>query len=377
MLQHVVLDVVPLPKKSDIWIGKDLFKQIGTLTRKKVALLVDQSVSSSFVKELQTLLQAHLIPITGGEQAKSRQAKEHVENELAALGFDKCDLLAACGGGSILDLAGFVAATYHRGIRLAFIPSTLLAMIDASIGGKNGINLGGFKNILGTTYYPEAVFCDVNLLRTLSPDVMKMGLMEMCKHAILEGSEACRRFEKVVKEIQNPDVLIQEIAFSVKIKSRIVQASHGDCSMRDVLNFGHTIGHAIEALEEFSISHGAAVGMGMMAESYLAHRLGFLAASELEKIEAIIRQIGVAFRLKRNYSFEEWHRALLHDKKARDGRVRFVLLEAIGKVRCDESNFCFEVEDVALTDAIDWLQTKFFESKFEVIDAVCVDSSTK
>ena len=189
----------------------------------------------------------------------------------------------------MLDLVGFVAATFQRGLPYYAVPTTLLAMVDASIGGKNGVNVLDVKNLIGTIYHPEKIFIDVSFLETLPYFEMQNGVVEMIKHALLDGHESVAILEKDLERLlkKEKEVLIRAISKNVQFKKEVVEASAKTPRKRDLLNFGHTIGHALEALEGFTISHGQAVAMGILAECRLAYQLGLLSKENLERISTL------------------------------------------------------------------------------------------
>lgn len=291
----------------------------------RCVLLYDEKIDERHLAPLKRAC-AHAIPLPGGEGVKSRAAVEACQDSLLAHGFGKDTYLIACGGGATVDLAGFIASTYCRGIRLCLIPSTLLAMCDASIGGKNGINVGGIKNIVGTVYPPELVITDLALLEGLQESEFKNGLVEMAKHALLDSEVTLDRFEKRLEKLitRAPKVLQEELELSIEIKKRYVS------TQRDMLNFGHTIGHALEALEQFRCTHGQAVAFGMMQESSIAHQMGQLSKKEFERVERLMHALDLP-ACTPTYSDEEWLTVLRKDKKATREEVHFVCLQAIGK----------------------------------------------
>jgi 3-dehydroquinate synthase len=279
------------------------------------------------------------IKVSGGEGIKNRQVKEQIENFLVDNRCGSDTLLVAIGGGALLDLAGFVAATYCRGIRLWFIPTTLLAMVDASIGGKNGINLPHRKNYSGTIYQPEKIFIDVAYLSSLTTFDLQNGIVEMVKHAILDGTTID------IKGIlaRDEQAIYEGIASSVRIKTGIIEASCNTSSIRDLLNFGHTIGHALEELERFTITHGQAVAVGLKIEC----TLGALQPKKIQDIQNMLNSIGLPYPHSQ-HSESDWRIALGHDKKAIKGHPRFVLFDEEGHPKVINNQYSHEVDEAQL-----------------------------
>jgi 3-dehydroquinate synthase len=237
----------------------------------------------------------------------------------------------AIGGGMITDLAGFVAATYCRGVPAIYVPTTLLAMVDATVGGKTGVNTPFGKNLIGTFTQPRAVFIDTDVLVTLDKDTVLDGVIESIKHGLIADAAFFdfldSNAEKVLN-LESPE-LLELITRSINIKRQIVEEDELEIGKRALCNFGHTIGHALESYLNYSISHGVAVAIGIVAESYLSTRVAGLAYADFVKIKNCLLKYGV--RLDHNEcNFEDLKSLLLSDKKTRDKSPHFVLLSAIG-----------------------------------------------
>ena len=285
-----------------------------------------------------------------GERYKSLRTAEHALEFLSAKEFERSDCIVALGGGVVGDLAGFVAATFMRGVRFIQVPTTLVAQIDASIGGKTAVNTRTGKNLIGAFHHPRAVLIDTETLQTLPHREMTAGWCEAIKHGAI-GS--CRLFGQTEKFINENGVvddkrslqLSQVIKAHCAFKARIVAGdereslARTDKHSRQILNFGHTVAHALEAVTDFRrFRHGEAVGLGMLVAAEISVRTGLLNVLELERLRAAIRAAG---RLPRadNLDVREVIGAIGKDKKSRGGRVRWVLLERIGRARVihDES----------------------------------------
>jgi 3-dehydroquinate synthase len=236
------------------------------------------------------------------------------------------------GGGVVGDIAGFVAATYKRGVPLVHIPTTLLAQVDSSIGGKVALNHGRLKNIIGTFYHPEFVVSDTTTLGTLPAKEIRNGLAEVIKYAVIRDKSLFVYLEKNLGNISQDTEFFEKIVFRcAKIKARIVKKDEKDWGLRNILNYGHTIGHAIEASSEFDIPHGEAVALGMVVEATVSNRLGMLAWKELTRIKRLIEKAGLPLSLA-SLDTEKIIEAMKNDKKVAGGKVRFILPDAIGKV---------------------------------------------
>jgi 3-dehydroquinate synthase len=272
------------------------------------------------------------------ESAKNLRTVELLGRSLVKSGADRKSLLVAVGGGVVGDVAGFVAAIYLRGVALVQVPTTLVAQVDSSIGGKTGVNLPEGKNLVGSFYPPRLVLTDPELLRTLPDREFRGGLAEVIKHAIIADAPMFRMLEKNMEKVLRRDrtALGQLIPRNVEIKARIVSRDERESGLREILNFGHTFGHALESVTKYRrYQHGEAVAWGMMAAAFLGHELGRMRAADVSRIVALVRRLG---------PLPAWPRvpaatllnAMRSDKKARGGTLRFVLAACIGRARTSE-----------------------------------------
>ncbi len=282
---------------------------------------------------------APLIEVPAGEEHKSRAQKERLEDALLSHRLGRDSVIVGFGGGVALDLAGFVAATYLRGVPFAAVPTTLLAAVDASVGGKTGVDTPRGKNLIGLIRQPAAVLSDTSLLGTLPDRELRNGLAEAFKMAATSDGRLFAEIEQDLPTLlrREPGGLARLVAASVRIKAAVVAADEREGGLRQVLNFGHTIGHALEHATGYRLPHGMAVGIGMIAESRMARTAGFLDASEEERLGRLLAAAGLPGRAPAEASREQVLSALASDKKTRCGEARFVLLEAIGRVRCEEN----------------------------------------
>lgn len=307
-------------------------------------LITDETVKALHADAWCTRLQRLGLPITmlsipSGESTKTRAMKEQIEDALFAANVGRYSALLAMGGGVITDLVGFVASTYCRGIGLCLIPTTLLAMCDASIGGKTGVNMPGGKNRIGTFYPADEIWIDPELLSTLPKAHLQEGLVEMIKHGLIADTGAFEFLEKHLAEILalHPLYLDAALKQSCAIKQQIVQEDPEEKGLRAALNFGHTVGHAIEEASQYTISHGRAVARGLKIEARLSHEYAGLPQNHVERIDRLIERLGIE-ELK-NLDFKRLIEALQRDKKNRQGDVHCILLEAIGTLKRNDPFF--------------------------------------
>jgi 3-dehydroquinate synthase len=267
------------------------------------------------------------------ERAKNLRTVEAVARSLVRAGADRRSLLVAVGGGVVGDVAGFVAASYLRGVALVHVPTTVVAQVDSSIGGKTGVNLPEGKNLVGAFYPPMRVLVDPQLLRTLPEREYRGGLAEVIKHAVIADAKMFAwletNFEKVLR--RDGAALAWLIPRNVAIKGRVVSRDEKESGLREILNFGHTFAHALESLTEYRrYQHGEAVAWGMMAAALLGHEAGITRARDVERIVALVRRMGPLPAWPR-VTPEAFLNAMRADKKARAGKLRFVLTPRIGK----------------------------------------------
>ncbi|MFM7566974.1 MAG: 3-dehydroquinate synthase [Flavobacteriales bacterium] len=322
----------------------------GYSTNRKI-ILVDENTYdcclSYLIKSFPNLDQAEVVVLPTGEEHKSLEVCFQVWSTLLEYQCDKHDLLLVLGGGMVTDMGGFIATLYKRGMDFVFIPTTLLAMVDASMGGKNGVNVKEVKNSVGTFSAPKAIFIDPQFLETLPEEELFNGFAEMIKHALIYDA----RYWETLRGIDNELDLItpENLRRSIEIKKTIVEKDPKEKNLRKILNFGHTIGHAIESYswEGTSLSHGHAVALGIIAESFVAWKRKILAEGDFREIERVILN---AFPMV-HFPEEAVNHIIdlmLNDKKNANQSIRFVLLEAIGKASFDQSLRTKEVGEAML-----------------------------
>lgn len=315
---------------------KDFFKSNDGNHFSNVFLLADENSNEKCIPALKEnvefLRNSKTITIESGEENKTIEKAQYIWQQLIDSGADRNSLLINIGGGVICDLGGFVASTYKRGIMFIHIPTTLLAMVDASIGGKTGVNLKNIKNQIGLYSQPLAVFVNPYFLGTLPKRQLLSGYAEMIKHALLNG----KKYWKVVSKQNFNEIVDWEylIEGSVKIKSHVVLSDPNEYDLRKTLNFGHTMGHALETLAmETSpdiLLHGEAVAMGMICETWLSSKIAKLDLNTMNEINQLILSQFDYYKLPENYK-DEMSELLRQDKKNSNGMFNFTLLSSIGK----------------------------------------------
>lgn len=322
-------------KPYEVYIERGSIANCGSILKNalgrvcKAAILTDDTVDTLYGEQAkQALLQSGfsvcLYAMPHGEENKNPSTWAGMLNFLADQRLTRSDVVVALGGGVVGDMAGFAAASFLRGVPFFQIPTTLLAMVDSSVGGKTGLNLAAGKNLAGAFYQPCAVACDPDTLRTLSPDILADGVAETIKYGVL-GDEPL--FERL-KDGCWHDSVLEIIQTCVSAKARLVEEDEHDTGSRQFLNLGHTLGHAIEKCSHFSISHGHAVAIGMVYAARLSHRLGLCGESVRERIEQAL--LANALPISAPYTAEQLCEVALSDKKRSGGSITFVLPRAIG-----------------------------------------------
>jgi 3-dehydroquinate synthase len=277
---------------------------------------------------------APVITIETGERNKNLDTVHRIYRQLLALEADRSSFIVGIGGGIVCDIAGFVASTYMRGLRFGFVSSTLLSQVDASVGGKNGINFGGYKNIVGVFSQPEFVICDLNLLNTLPHQEILSGFAEITKHAAIADKELFVYLEENHDRATALDLeVIEKLVYdSVIIKSSIVNRDEKEKGERRKLNFGHTFGHAIEKITR--IRHGEAVSVGMVLASEFGVKRQRLSEEDATRITELLKKFGLPVRLR--FDGKKVLEAIKMDKKREGDRIFFVLLREIGNACIEE-----------------------------------------
>lgn len=298
-------------------------------------------------QQLQALgLRGMLLVIPPGEGSKTRERKAWLEDQMMAAGCDRETTVLALGGGVVTDLAGFVAATYCRGIPWVAIPTTLLGMIDASVGGKVAVNHPRAKNCFGAFHPPLFTVIDREVLETLPHDEWLNGIAEMIKYALIGHPQLLEKIGAIDEEA---------LQMCCEIKRAIVAQDPFDRGLRRVLNYGHTIGHALETLSAYRLAHGRAIVIGMLAKAHVSWQLGYLRWEEVASLRELFQAQGFCCALPQGMCVEEVVTQMGRDKKAMGGMPRLVLLERIGQVMACEGEYCRAVDRGVIEQALAFL----------------------
>ena len=337
---------VPLPHERDasydIVIDRGLLAELpnlvhGVCPAARYAVITDSQVGPLYGDQAVAALEhaghpADLFAFPAGERHKTRETWAAICDRMLGARVGRDSAVVAIGGGVVGDVAGFVAATYLRGIPWVQVPTTLLAMIDSSIGGKTGVDVPAGKNLLGAFHQPRLVVADLQCLATLAPNQVAAGLAEAVKHGVIADAEYFGMLEREAGGILAGDgeSLMRVVRRSVEIKAEVVAADVRESGRRAVLNFGHTVAHAIEATSRYEVLHGEAVAMGMHGEARLGERLGIAASGTADRIDALLRRFSLPTERPDRTSLDELLASMQHDKKNRGGSIRFALPARIG-----------------------------------------------
>jgi len=304
-----------------------------------LVVVSDATVGRLYGESLAARLGADGLPVLyltfpAGESSKSRETKSRLEDELLQGGAGGEAAFIAVGGGVTGDLAGFLAATWHRGAPVIQVPTSLLAMSDAALGGKTAVNLPGGKNLVGAFHQPLAVYADIARLSSLPDAVFIEGFAEIVKAAVIADPSL---FEWLASEVpaltaREPAALEHSVAASLTVKAAVVTRDERESGWRSILNFGHTVAHGIEAASEYRVSHGRAVSIGMVVEARLAVEATGFPPAAVERLEALLAALGLPTRLPAEVPLEPLLAATHRDKKARAGRARYALPIALGRM---------------------------------------------
>ncbi len=327
-------------------------------TYSKIVVIVDSNTHehclSVVLSALGTSTAIEVIEITPGEENKTIQTCSGVWDALADLNADRKGLVINVGGGVVTDLGGFVASTFKRGMDFINIPTSLLAMVDASVGGKTGVDLGNLKNLIGVINNPQLVLIDTGFLATLPKIEMRSGLAEMYKHGLIASEVYWKQLSDLsTMTIEDLNTLIYD---SILIKNQVVLKDPTEQSIRKTLNYGHTLGHAIESYclphtDLETLLHGEAIAIGMILESYISTKITGLPQTQFDQINNVLSEMYDAVDFSKN-DIEHIIELLKHDKKNANGKVKFVLLECIGKGIIDQ-----EVPNELIYEAFDFYAT--------------------
>ena len=334
---------VGLGKRSyPIYVERGVLDAVGAdLARRAIgnryAIITDTNVQKLYGEQLVTSmtdagLDAKLFPFPAGEKSKTLFTVEALASRMAMAGFDRHDAIVALGGGVTGDIAGFLASAYMRGIPFVQVPTSLLAQVDSSVGGKTGVDLPEGKNLFGAFYQPKAVYIDIGVLETLPREELLGGLAEVIKYGVIRDAEFFTFLEEYRRKILQleEDVIEKMICRCCEIKAEVVAADEHEGGLRKILNYGHTIGHAIEGASNYQLIHGLAVAIGMVAASRISQMRETLSGREAERIYSVISAYGMPVTVPAYLDRGLIKRYLKTDKKAVKGNVFYILPEAIG-----------------------------------------------
>lgn len=323
-----------------IFVKKDCSEVIASYLKKsklgnKYAIITDTKVNKLYGLSLARFLakkgiKAEIFSIKPGEKSKNLLSIEEISNEMIKKGIDRRDAIIALGGGVVGDFAGFISSVYMRGIPYIQIPTTLLAMVDSSIGGKTGVDLKSGKNLVGTMNQPKAVFTDIAYLKNLPLTQIRSGLAEIIKYGVIKDASLFKFIEDNLEKILKIDekAINHIVTKSIKIKSEIVQKDEHENGIRMTLNYGHTYGHAIEKMSGYKLLHGYAISIGMVLANDMAINRGILGQKDAERIRKLIKKAGLPTSTMKKPSKSD----LLSDKKKEGDYINFILATKIGKV---------------------------------------------
>jgi 3-dehydroquinate synthase len=338
---------VPLGDRTyNILIGRNLLGRLGTECARlqlgrRCAVISDRNVAPRYAKAVQHSLsqagfESFLITVPAGETAKSMKSVQACYDKLAAYRLERKSFIVALGGGVVGDLAGFVAATYLRGIAFVQVPTTLLAQVDSSVGGKVGVNLKAGKNLVGAFHQPRVVLCDFDTLKTLPAREYRAGLAEVIKYGVIRDATLFALLERKMPGLlnRNEKILADVVARCCEIKADVVGEDETEGGVRAILNFGHTIGHALEAISGYGkYLHGEAIAIGQVAAANLSARLSGLPAADVGRITRLFQRAGLPTGVKlSSQQVNKMCAAMKLDKKVSGGEIKFVLAAKLGRV---------------------------------------------
>lgn len=346
-------------REYTVTVGRHLMGQVADALGERVnkVLIVHTPTVGRLADELRTTLQQRfgqvlLAEVPDAESAKRVEVAAFCWQILGQADFTRTDAVIGLGGGAVTDLAGFVAATWLRGVRLVQIPTTVLGMVDAAVGGKTGINTAEGKNLVGAFYAPHAVICDLDLLSTLPKNEILAGFAEIAKCGFIAEPEILDIIEADVDRATDPATpeFRRAVELSIGVKARVVSEDFREGGLREILNYGHTLGHAIEHAERYQWRHGVAIAIGMMYAAELGRMAGSLSDAAVERHRSVLGALGLPL----SYPAGRWPGLLAtmqRDKKARAGMLRFIVLDEIAKPRVlagvDESVLQFAYQEIA------------------------------
>ena len=345
-----------------ITVGRGLLARLGEFVSAsgatRFALITDTTVANFHGAATERALGSacHMFTIRSGEAQKTRDTWARLTDEMISAGFARDACVVALGGGVVGDLAGFVAATYMRGIPVIQVPTSLLAMIDASIGGKTGVDTPAGKNLVGAFHQPAAVIVDPDLLATLPLQHVRAGLAEAIKHGVIRDASY---FESLASYLGSHDLadvdrdwLADVVTRGIEIKAGVVANDEREHGLRKTLNFGHTIGHAVELLSDYRMLHGEAIAVGMAAEADIAEHMRIARRGTAAAIRHVLASAGLPTRRPTEFPVADIIRATRSDKKSRAGRVEYALPARVGQMAAGDGGWAVPVSDEIVTQVL-------------------------
>ena len=330
---------------------------------KKLAVITDSNVEEPYGGPICQALsdagyQAELFVFPAGEKSKVRSVKEMLEDAMLAQGYRRDCMVIAVGGGVVSDLAGFLAGTFGRGVPFINYATTLLAAADAAIGGKTAVDTPLATNLIGLIYQPKKVYVDIDIWKTLPKEHMINGLAETVKHGCLADIELFEYLEKNTDKILacDPDACTYISEHNCDVKYKVVMKDEREANLREVLNLGHTVGRAIETVSDYKLLHGEAVSIGLVAQAKLGCKLGYMTDAEVDRVVALLEQIGLPVTIPDYINKDELVKKLYTDKKVRDGKLRFVFQKGIGDVmQFDDGRYAKPIAEQEIREVINYL----------------------
>jgi len=367
--QTIKINLAPKKTSYDIIVGQGFFENFfdyikdikninhyAIITDSTVKKLYGLNLLSQLKSKFKKKLKVDLLSFPAGEASKSQSVKTKLENQIFEKKCGRDTLIIALGGGVVGDLAGFIASTYMRGIPYVQVPTSLLAMVDSSVGGKTGINTSYGKNLIGAFWQPKKVIADIDCIENLPQKEFVNGLIEAIKMFFTHDAKmvdyCIQNKKKILKK--DPKIIQQIITKAIQIKAGVVTRDECEANERMTMNFGHTICHAIEKINNYKIMHGYAVGLGIIVEAKISELLGLLSKQSYQLIENIIIDLGINRNDLKNYKTQDIIKLIKIDKKARNNKPLFVLLNDIGKVYKKNCNFAHYVDDKIVKKALEY-----------------------
>ena len=330
---------INIEKKYNIYIEKNFnnlknFLIKDNIKYNNIVVITDDNVEKYYLQDIKNIFENENVltyVIKAGEQSKNLNEIYNIYEFLLNNNIDRKSIILSLGGGVVGDIAGFVASTYMRGIKFIQIPTTLLAQVDSSIGGKTGVDFFNKKNIIGTFYNPALVYININTLKTLPTNQFENGMAEVIKHGYILDKEYLNFIMDKKEKIKgyDKDILAQMIYKSCKIKANIVSIDEKEQGIREILNFGHTFGHAIETESNFSILHGQGVAIGIIASMYISYLQGYITMEDIKKAKDILKYFNV-YKTK-DFNIKNIYENMTYDKKNDNKQIKIIMLRHIGQ----------------------------------------------